>query len=135
MTGASTFEWDDVHLNVIGHSLEEVERTRAGLRCDTLFHHVDPHPGRHAAQLRLCLRPWPRPASRFEGPADLDEVRVFLLHPLETVVLHQGTWHWGPYPLDDTPVSLLNVQGLRYAEDNGQTDLAGLGLSLEIALP
>ena len=34
------FEWDDVHLNVIGHSLDEVERTTRGLRCDTLFHHV-----------------------------------------------------------------------------------------------
>ena len=40
----------------------------------------------------------------------------------------------GHIPSMTTPVSLLNVQGLRYAEDNGRTDLAELGMSLEIAI-
>ncbi len=70
---------------------------------------------------------WLRPGKSFESAGGPREVRAFLLRPLEPVVLHPGTWHWGPYPLDDNPVSLLNVQGLRYAEDNGRTDLAELG--------
>jgi ureidoglycolate lyase len=129
-----TFEWDDVHLNVIGHSLDEVERTDRGLRCDVLYHHVT----HTQAVMPLncdCIFVVAPAGTDIEGPGDLEDVRAFLIHPLQTVVLHQGTWHWGPYPLDDVPVSLLNVQGLRYAEDNGQTDLAGLDLALEIALP
>ena len=34
------FEWDDAHVNVIGHSLDEVERTDGGLRCDEMFRHL-----------------------------------------------------------------------------------------------
>jgi ureidoglycolate hydrolase len=128
------YEWADVHLNLIGHSLEEVSKTTKGLRCDELFHHVT-----HTQALMSlncdCVVVVAPAGSTFEGPNDLDAVRAFLLHPLQPVVLHQATWHWGPYPLDDTPVSLLNVQGLRYAEDNERTDLGELGLSFEIALP
>ena len=127
------FEWDDVHLNVIGHSLDEVERTTRGLRCDTLFHHVT----HTQAVMPLncdCVFVVAPAGAVIKGAEDLADVRAFLLHPLQAVVLNQGTWHWGPYPLDDEPVSLLNVQGLRYADDNEQTDLAALGLSLEIAL-
>jgi ureidoglycolate hydrolase len=126
------YEWEDVHLNVIGHSLEEVSKTDRGLRCDELFHHVT-----HTQALMPlncdCVVVVAPAAASFGGPEDLGQVRAFLIHPLQPVVLHAGTWHWGPYPLDDEPVSLLNVQGLRYAEDNGRTDLAELGLSLEIA--
>lgn len=127
------YEWDDVHLNVIGHSLEEVSKTPRGLRCDELFQHVT-----HTQALMSlncdCVVVVAPAGTKFEAQQDLEAVHAFLLHPLQPVVLHQATWHWGPYPLDDVPVSLLNVQGLRYAEDNGRTDLAGLGLSLEIAL-
>jgi ureidoglycolate hydrolase len=127
------YEWDDAHLNVIGHSLEEVTKTDSGLLCDELFHH-----NTHTQALMSldcdCVIVVAPAGTNFEGPADLDKVKAFLLHRLEPIVLHQGTWHWGPYPLDDTSVSLFNVQGLRYAEDNGRADLADLGLSLEIAL-
>jgi hypothetical protein len=126
------FEWDDVHLNVIGHSLDEVEKTARGLRCDVLYHHITHTQAVMALNCDCIFVVAPADAS-IEGRDDLADVRAFLLHPLQAVVLHQGTWHWGPYPLEDEPVSLLNVQGLRYAEDNGQTDLAGLDLSLEIA--
>jgi hypothetical protein len=128
------YEWGDVHLNVIGHSLEEVSKTDRGLRCDELFHHVT-----HTQALMSlncdCVVVVAPAGKSFESAADLEEIHAFLLQPLEPIVLHAGTWHWGPYPLDDNPVNLLNVQGLRYAEDNGRTDLAGLGLSLEIAFP
>ena len=41
-------------------------------------------------------------------------------------MLHQGTWHWGPFPIRDaSSVRLLNVQGRRYAEDNASVDLSG----------
>ncbi len=68
----------------------------------------------------------------FDDPADLDTVRVFVLQPLDRFVLHRGTWHWGPFPLGDRPVTLYNVQGLRYAEDNTKVDLAGRGLAVEV---
>ena len=42
------------------------------------------------------------------------------------LVLHRATWHWGPFPLGDEPVRLLNVQGLRYAEDNDSVDIAAV---------
>ena len=49
-----------------------------------------------------------------------------MLVPGETVVLHQGTWHWGPFPIRGArSVRLLNVQGRRYAEDNASVDLSG----------
>jgi hypothetical protein len=127
------YEWDDAHLNVIGHSLEEVVKTDDGLLCGELFHH-----NTHTQALMSlncdCVIVVAPAGTSFAGGADLDNVKAFLLHPLEPIVLHQGTWHWGPYPLDDTPVSLLNVQGLRYAEDNGRVDLGALELSLEVAL-
>jgi ureidoglycolate hydrolase len=126
------YDWSDVHLNVIGHSLEEVSKTERGLRCDELFHHVT-----HTQALMSlncnCIVVVAAADKSFESASDLDDVRAFLLQPLQPIVLHAGTWHWGPYPLDDNPVNLLNVQGLRYAEDNGRTDLGGLGLSFEIA--
>ena len=54
----------------------------------------------------------------FDAASDLDTIRAFLVHPQDVFVLNQGTWHWGPFPLTTEPVRLLNVQGLRYAEDN-----------------
>ncbi len=42
-------------------------------------------------------------------------MRAFRLEKLDAVVLHRGTWHWGPFPLGDEPVLLFNVQGLGYA--------------------
>jgi ureidoglycolate hydrolase len=63
-------------------------------------------------------------ATTFTDAADLDAIRAFVLVPGETVVLHQGTWHWGPFPIRGaTSVRLLNVQGRRYAEDNASVDL------------
>jgi ureidoglycolate hydrolase len=128
------YEWDDVHLNVIGHSLEEVSKTHRGLLCSELFHH-NTHTQALMALNCDCVIVVAPAGKSFSGPGDLEDVRAFLLHPLQPMVLHAGTWHWGPYPLDDEPVSLLNVQGLRYAEDNGRVDLGELELAVEIALP
>jgi hypothetical protein len=50
------------------------------------------------------------------------------------VVLHRGTWHWGPFPVDADSVRLFNVQGLRYAEDNTCIDLASRELDVDVVL-
>ena len=55
------------------------------------------------------------PAARdFSGPADLESFCAFRLEPLQPLVLHRGTWHWGPFPVAAEAVRLFNVQGLRY---------------------
>ena len=129
-----TFTWNDPHVNVIGHTLEEVTVTADGLRCDELFRH-DTHtqtimPLDHRAVIAVA------PADRrLDGPADRSALRAFVLDPLQAIVLHRGTWHWGPYPVDAPGVRLFNVQGLRYAEDNTRVDLAERGLAFEVVLP
>jgi ureidoglycolate hydrolase len=66
------------------------------------------------------------------GPEDVGEVKAFVLETLEPIVLHRGTWHWGPYPIGADSVELFNVQGLRYAEDNESVDLAALGAPVDV---
>ena len=34
------FEWNDVHLNLIGHAADEVRHTERGLVCEMLFRHL-----------------------------------------------------------------------------------------------
>jgi len=63
----------------------------------------------------------------FAEATDLDAIRAFRVEPQEVLVLHRGTWHWGPFPLGSEPIRLLNVQGLRYAEDNDSVDIAAVG--------
>ena len=66
------------------------------------------------------------------SPADAGAIRAFLLEPLSSVVLHRGTWHWGPFPVDAESVTLFNVQGRRYVEDNDRADLAALGAPVDV---
>jgi len=118
------YEWDDAHLNVIAHAPDEVEHSRGGLVCAGLYRHVT-----HTQVLMplncdavLAVAP---PGYDFAA-AGLDGIRAFRVAPLDVFVLSQATWHWGPFPIGDEPVQLLNVQGLRYAEDNEHADLAQL---------
>ncbi len=76
-------------------------------------------------------------SSTFDSPADLDGLRAFVLQPGETIVLHRGTWHWGPFPIGGaTSVRLLNVQGRRYADDNDSVDLTTrTGYVVEVVSP
>jgi hypothetical protein len=62
----------------------------------------------------------------------IDHMRGFLLQPGESIVLHRGTWHWGPFPVGADRVDLYNVQGLRYAEDNDCVDLGAIGRAFEV---
>ncbi|HXX90083.1 MAG TPA: ureidoglycolate lyase [Acidimicrobiales bacterium] len=133
------FEWADPHVNVISHAADEVVHLEGGLLCERMYRH-DTH-----TQALLALD-GPSviavaPADvRFEGPGGPDEpalaaVRAFVLRPLDALVLHRGTWHWGPFPLGEAPVHLYNVQGLGYRDDNASVDLTGLGLAIEVQVP
>jgi ureidoglycolate hydrolase len=126
------FEWADPHLNVIGHSLDEVERTDRGLVCTTMYRH-DTHT-QALMPLNCDAVVAVAPAGvDFSDPAHASSIRAFFLHPQDVLVLAQGTWHWGPFPLGNEPVRLLNVQGLRYAEDNASVDLpVAIGAAVEV---
>ncbi len=130
------FEWDDAHLNTIEHRADEVDATEHGLRCAVMFHHAT-----HTQVLTpldaasvLVVAP---PTATFVGPDGLEEVRAFVVEPGQTVVLHRGTWHWGPFPIRGAAsVRLLNVQGRRYAEDNECVDLtARTGCVVDVVSP
>jgi ureidoglycolate hydrolase len=128
-----SFAWDDVHVNLIGHARAEVPETGDGLRCQMLFRH-DTHT-QSVMSLDVPAVIAVAPATQdFSATADADAIRVFRLEPLQPVVLHKGTWHWGPFPVDAESVRLFNVQGLRYAEDNACVDLASRGLEVDVVL-
>jgi ureidoglycolate hydrolase len=120
------FAWHDAHVNLIGHRRDEVPEVPGGLRCQVLF--------RHATHTQVVM-PLDVTAVVVVAPAglsmasasDVDQVRAFVIEPLSAIVLHRGIWHWGPYPMAGESVSLFNVQGLRYREDNDSVDLAALG--------
>lgn len=131
--GQSTlfFEWGDAHLNLIGHDADEVPHTSAGLGCEMLFRHRT-----HTQALMVLNCPAvvavAAPDAAFSAPQDAGQLRAFLLRPLDAFVLHRGTWHWGPFPVGAPRVDMLNVQGLRYAEDNDCCRLDAVGASVEV---
>jgi ureidoglycolate hydrolase len=126
-----SFEWADPHLNVIGHARAEVPATAEGLQCLSMFRHQTHTqalmPLDHEAVIAVA-----RADEFFAGPDAWRSIRAFVLQPLEAIVLRRGTWHWGPFPTNAASVSLFNVQGLRYREDNDEIDLAARGLDLEV---
>jgi ureidoglycolate hydrolase len=129
-----SFAWDDVHVNIIGHARAEVPETGDGLRCQMLFRH-DTHT-QAVMSLDVPAVLVVAPAARdFSAATDLDSIRAFRLGALQPVVLHRGTWHWGPFPVAADAVRLFNVQGLRYAEDNASVDLASRGFDIDVLLP
>ena len=126
-----SFEWGDPHVNVISHAPDEVSRVGDGLRCERLYRH-DTH-----TQVLLALNGPSVIAVAPAGvdlsdPAGADAIRAFRLEALDALVLHPGTWHWGPFPLGAEPVILFNVQGLGYARDNASAELAPLGVTLMV---
>jgi ureidoglycolate hydrolase len=127
------FAWHDAHVNLIGHRRDEVPEVPGGLRCEVLFRH-DTH-----TQVLMPLDVGAvvvvaPPGLDMTSPADGDQIRAFAIPPLASLVLHRGTWHWGPYPVGADSVSLFNVQGLRYREDNASVDLAALGVPVDVLM-
>ncbi len=131
--GASTlfFEWGDAHLNLIGHDADEVPHTPGGLGCEMLFRHRT-----HTQALMVLNCPAvvvvAAAGATFGSAEDSRKLRAFLLQPLDALVLHRGTWHWGPFPVGAPRVDMLNVQGRRYAEDNECCRLDDLGAGVEV---
>lgn len=126
------FAWSDAHLNVIGHDLTEIPRGPGGLRCEVMYRHETHTQALMSLDSAAVIAVAPA-AVGFSHAGDVEQVRAFLLAPLQTVVLHRGTWHWGPFPVGAPRVRLLNVQGRRYLEDNASVDLAGRDMAVEIA--
>ena len=119
------FEWNDPHVNVIAHLPDEVEHTDDGLVCAGLYRHLTHTQVLMPTNCDAIVAVAP-PGHDFAAPGGIDAVHAFRVSPLDVFVLARGTWHWGPFPLGDEPVRLLNVQGRRYAEDNEYADLAQL---------
>ena len=119
------YEWGDAHLNTIEHTTDEIDATAHGLRCAVLYRHETHTQVLTPLDAASVVAVAPA-AVTFAEPTDLDTIHAFVLEPGETVVLHQGTWHWGPFPIRGAAsVRLLNVQGRRYAEDNASVELGG----------
>ena len=124
------FEWADPHLNVIAHAYDEIEHTEHGEVCDRMFRHVTHTQALMPLNCDAIVAVAPAEVD-FSDPAHVDAVRAFLVSRQDAFVLHRGIWHWGPFPLSVEPVQLLNVQGLRYAEDN---DCIMLGEAIGVAV-
>jgi ureidoglycolate hydrolase len=121
------FTWADPHVNVISHSADEVEHEGDALVCDKMFRHDTHTQALLVLDNDSVLAVAPAEID-FTRDEDADAVRVFRLVAHDSLVLHRGTWHWGPFPVGENPVHLYNVQGLGYEKDNECVDLARFGL-------
>jgi ureidoglycolate hydrolase len=120
------FTWGDPHLNVIAHAFDEVDHQAGGTVVGRLYRHATHTQALMPLNVPGIIAVAPADVG-FEGAGDLDSIRAFALQPLQVLVLHRGTWHWGPFPLGTETIRLLNVQGRRYIEDNDSVDVAALG--------
>ena len=127
------FDWGDPHVNVIAHDADDVTRLGDVLYCDGLYRHSTHTQALLVLDARAVVAV-AAPGVSFTGPDDAGRIRAFALRPFDAVVLHRGTWHWGPFPVDGPRVRLYNVQGLRYREDNERADLAAVGAAVGIAV-
>ena len=128
------FEWADPHLNYIAHYAGEIERTPEGAVVERLYRHTTHTQALMPVNTDAVLVVAPA-ETKFTTAADRGALRGFLLHPLDVVVLHRGTWHWGPFPAGAEPVQLLNLQGLRYREDNDSVEPGSAGLDGPVVVP
>ncbi len=131
--GRLSFAWGDPHVNVIAHRADEIERRDGALVCGEMFRH-DSHTQALLvldARAVVAVAPGGHPLG---APGDAGVIRAFELEPLDAFVLHAGTWHWGPFPVDAETVHLYNVQGRRYCEDNMKVDVAAVLGEVEISV-
>ena len=125
------FAWDDVHLNIIAHFTDEIPHVDGALVCQMLFRHVT-----HTQAIMVldndALMVVAEPGTSLTSPGDLGALCAFHLRAKDAFVLHRGTWHWGPFPVTADEVTLYNIQGLRYAEDNECCDLTTIPKTIEV---
>ena len=99
-THTLNYAWADPHLNVIAHAFDEVEHTESGAaRCDRLFRHESHTQALMPLNVDAIVAVAPAGDRFLERANEIDQIQAFLLRPLDCFVLHQGTWHWGPFPL------------------------------------
>ena len=129
------FEWADPHVNYIGHTYEEIRHTSSGVLCDLLNRHDTATQTLMPMNMDAVVVVAPSDVD-FSSPSDLDRVEAFVLRQHQCVNLARGTWHWGPFPIRHGRVQLLNIQGRRFAEDNGVAYLErDLGVLVEAVVP
>ena len=128
-----TFSWGDPHLNVIMHGPDEIEHRAGALHCDAMYRHDSHTQALLVLNVDAVVAVAP-PGTDFLGPDDSERIRAFLLHPGQSLVLHAGTWHWGPFPLGQEPVRLYNLQGLGYRDDNARVDLEAVGAAVDVVV-
>ena len=116
------FSWEDAHLNYISHAPDELEREGDRFLLDRLYHHDTHTQALMPVNCMSCIAVAPA-FDDFSYAHQVETVRAFLLEPLSCIVLYRGTWHFGPFPIGDEPVRVLNLQGRRYEEDNAYVDL------------
>jgi ureidoglycolate hydrolase len=116
------FGWEDAHLNYISHAPDEVERSGDAFVLSRLYHHDTHTQALMALNFPSCIAVAPAFVD-FSHVEQVESVRAFLLDPFACIVLHRGTWHFGPFPLGPEPLRILNLQGRRYEEDNAFVDL------------
>jgi ureidoglycolate hydrolase len=132
-TAVLEYVWGDAHVNRIGHRRDEVPELDAGLRCEMLFRHRTHTQVLMPLDVEAVLVVAP-PGVELADADEVAEARAFVLRPLESIVLHRGTWHWGPFPVAAPSVELFNVQGRRYLEDNERADLVRIGVAIDVLL-
>ena len=125
------FDWSDAHANIICHRSHEVPSSARGLMCQMLYRHLTHTQVLLVLNCEAVLAVAP-PSCTFAQPADLGLIEAFVVRPHDALVLHPGTWHWGPFPITTPQVDMFNVQGLRYAEDNDRIEL---GADIDVVLP
>lgn len=127
------FLWGDAHLNYIAHRPDEIERTADGAVVARLYRHATHTQALMPVNADAAFVVAPASVD-FSTEADVRSLRGFVLSPLDVVVLHQGTWHWGPFPVGHEPVRLLNLQGRRYTEDNNSVE-PGMATDVRVVMP
>jgi ureidoglycolate hydrolase len=127
------FEWTDAHVNLIGHRRDEVPSDDGVLRCEILYRHLTHTQVLMPLDVDAVIAVAP-PGTDPTVAQDAEGIRAFALDVQQPIVLFRGTWHWGPFPVSAESVSLFNVQGLRYAEDNEAADLAAAGTTVDVAV-
>lgn len=128
------FDWSDAHANIICHRSDEVPSSPRGLVCRMLYRHLTHTQVLLVLNCEAVLAVAPA-SCQFAQPSDFGLVKAFVVRPHDALVLHPGTWHWGPFPIAAPQVDMFNVQGLRYAEDNDCIDLAPLGVDIDVVVP
>ena len=126
-----TYEWADPHVNVISHAPDEIGATETGCAASACTATTPTPRCCWPSTAPRCWR-WRPPTSDLTTAARPRRCRAFRLEKLDAIVLHRGTWHWGPFPLGGEPVLLFNVQGLGYAHDNASADLASSGMDVVV---